>query len=68
MKLYPECGPCMISRTLLFARDADEETKYKVVKEVCRVFGENFSKDLTTTQMAYLRNQAAKKCLKTATR
>jgi damage-control phosphatase, subfamily I len=64
MKLYPECGPCMISRTLLFCRGADEETKYKVLKETCRIFGENFSGDLTTTQMADLRNQTAEKMLK----
>lgn len=64
MKLYPECGPCMINRTLLFCRDADEETKYRVIKEICRIFGENFSGDLTTTHMADLRNQAAEKMLK----
>jgi damage-control phosphatase, subfamily I len=64
MKLYPECGPCMINRTLLFCRDADEETQYRVIKEVCRIFGENFGGNLTTTQMAHLRNQAAEKILK----
>ena len=64
MKLYPECGPCMINRTLLFCRDADEETKYRVIKEICRIFGENFSEKLTTTQMADLRNQTAEKMLK----
>jgi damage-control phosphatase, subfamily I len=64
MKLYPECGPCMIARTLLFCRDADEDTKYRVIKEICQIFGENFSGDLTTTQMAHLRNQTAEKILK----
>ena len=64
MKLYPECGPCMISRTLLFCREADEKTRYKVVREVCKLFGENFSENLTTTQMAYLRNQLAESIIK----
>ena len=61
MKLYPECGPCMLKRTLLFCRNADEETKYKVVREVCRLFSENFSPELTTTQMADMRKTAIEK-------
>lgn len=64
MKLYPECGPCMIKRTMLFCKDADEKTKYKVIKEICRIFAENFSEGLTTTQMAHMRNQAAEKMIK----
>lgn len=64
MKLYPECGPCMINRTLLFARDADEKTRYKVIKDICKVFSENFSEELTTTQMAYLRNQLVENLIK----
>lgn len=58
MKVYPECGPCMLHRALLFCKNEDEETKDKVIREVCRLFSEKFSPDFSTTEMAYLRNQA----------
>ena len=58
MKLYPECCACMLGRVLMFCSGQDEKTKYRVMKEVCRVFAENFSKDVTTTELAYLRNKA----------
>jgi len=57
MKIYPECGPCMLNRALLFCEKEDEETKERVIREVCRVFSEKFSSDISTTEMAYLRNR-----------
>ena len=57
MKVYPESGPCMINRALLFCREGDEETRYKVVKEICGLFGKDFSRELTTTEIADRRNK-----------
>lgn len=61
MKIYPECGPCMLNRALLFCENENEETKERVIREVCRVFSEKFSSDISTTEMAYLRNQVIEK-------
>lgn len=57
MKLYPECGPCMLNRALLFCMNEDEKTRCRVIREVCRIFSNNFSPDVSTTKIAYLRNQ-----------
>ncbi|MBN2250858.1 MAG: DUF89 family protein [Candidatus Altiarchaeota archaeon] len=64
MKLYPECGPCMLNRALLFCEGADEETKYRVVREVCRIFAEDFSAKASTTETAYRRNKAIEGLIK----
>lgn len=64
MKLYPECGPCMLKRSLMFCANEDEETRYEVMKEVCRVFSENFSPETTTTEMAFRRNNVIERMIK----
>ncbi len=57
MKLYPECGPCMLRRALLFCDNESEETRYRVVREVCRLFSDRFSPEITTTILANERNK-----------
>ena len=54
----------MLKRALLFCRNEDEETKYRVVREVCRMFSENFSPDMTTTRMADMRKRVVEKITK----
>ncbi len=53
----------MIQRALLFCRNKDEEIRYKVLMEVCKLFSEEFP-GLTTTEMAYRRNKAIEKIIK----
>jgi uncharacterized protein with ATP-grasp and redox domains len=60
MKLYPECGPCMLNRSLLFCRNGDEGDRYKVVRETCRIFAECFNENTTTTEAAHRRNESIK--------
>jgi len=47
----------MLRRVLLFCSNEDEETKYKVMREVCRLFSEKASPEMTTTGLAYERNR-----------
>jgi damage-control phosphatase, subfamily I len=61
MKLYPECGPCMLNRSLLFCSGGREGEKYKVVRETCKIFAECFNENTTTTEAAHLRNESIKK-------
>ncbi len=64
MRLYPECGPCMLNRVLLFCRNEDESVKYKVIREVCRLFSEKFSDSTSTTRIAYERNKIIERITK----
>ncbi len=57
MKLYPECGPCMLRRVLMFCENESEETRYRVVRDVCRLFSERISPDMSTTALANERNR-----------
>ncbi|MEA1925267.1 MAG: ARMT1-like domain-containing protein [Candidatus Altiarchaeota archaeon] len=57
MKLYPECGPCMLKRALMFCEGADDETRRKVVRELSRLYSVNFTSEWSTTKMAYERNR-----------
>lgn len=57
MRLYPECVPCMLQRAMLFCRNEQDETKYRIMKELCRLFSEMASPGITTTGMAYERNK-----------
>lgn len=57
MRVYPECGPCMLNRALLFCRNENELVKYRVVREVCKLFSEKFSDGISTTEIAYERNK-----------
>lgn len=61
MKAYPECGPCMLKRALMFAKDQDEKTQYEVLRGVCRIFSEKFHQGATTTEIAYERNRFVEK-------
>ena len=47
----------MINRALLFCKEGDEETRYKVVKEICELFGKGFSPEMSTTEVADRRNK-----------
>jgi len=57
MRLYPECGPCMLRRVLMFCENESEETRYRVVREVCGLFSERISPDMSTTALANERNR-----------
>jgi len=51
----------MLRRVLMFYSNEDEETKYKVMREVCRLFSEKVSSETTTTDLAYERNRVIEK-------
>ncbi len=64
MKVEPECCPCMLERALLFCRNEPEEVKYKVVREICRLFAEDFSEKRKTIDMAAARNEIIERVTK----
>lgn len=63
MKLYPECVPCMLQRAMMFCSREDDETRREVMKELCRLFSEMISEDITTTELAFERNRVIEKLI-----
>lgn len=57
MKLYPECVPCMLQRAMMFCKDEDDRTKREIMRKLCKLFSEEISKDITTTELAFERNR-----------
>jgi len=57
MRLYPECIPCMLQRSLLFCEEENEEAKMRVAKKLCKLFSELISENMTTTAFAFERNK-----------
>ena len=47
----------MLRRVLMFCENESEETRYRVVREVCGLFSERISQDMSTTALANERNR-----------
>jgi len=47
----------MLRRVLMFCENESEETRYRVVREVCGLFSERISPDMSTTALANERNR-----------
>jgi len=47
----------MLQRAMMFCRDEDDRTKREVMRKLCKLFSEEISKDITTTELAFERNR-----------
>ena len=54
----------MLRRVLMFCENESEETRYQVVREVCGLFSERISPDMSTTALANERNRILEKITK----
>jgi len=54
----------MLERAILFCRNEKDKVKYEVIREICSLFGKKFSENLTTVELAALRNEIIERITK----